>query len=148
MRRDPLLHPAFLVACCVLWLNDHAWKTEYPGLWTGKLSDLAGLFMLPFVVDGVVRRLGSRSMRLVELISVAGAVWFALANLWSPAQRAFEHVFGLARWLLVLPATGVQGLPIPPIRAVALTPDPSDLLALPAVGLGLWLVRRLRAHPS
>jgi hypothetical protein len=36
-------HPAFGAAVVVLALNDHVLKSRYPGWWTGKLSDVAGL---------------------------------------------------------------------------------------------------------
>ena len=41
-----LLHPAFLVAVGLLALNDHVLKEAFPGLLTGKLSDLAGVFVV------------------------------------------------------------------------------------------------------
>lgn len=36
-------HPAFLCAVFVLALNDHVLKGRFPGWWTGKLSDFAGV---------------------------------------------------------------------------------------------------------
>lgn len=42
-----LLHPLFLAALFVLLANDHYWKYEYGNWITGKLSDFAGLIVLP-----------------------------------------------------------------------------------------------------
>lgn len=135
MKRDPLLHPAFVIALAVLWLNDHAWKVDHPSVLTGKLSDFAGLFMLPIVVDGVLRRIGFASRRATVIITGLGALWFGLANLWAPAQLAFAWTFGALRWLA---ARGTAGA----IHPVVLTPDPTDLVALPLVGIGLWMLSR------
>ena len=35
--------PFFLLAIALLALNDHVLKQRYPGWWTGKLSDFAGV---------------------------------------------------------------------------------------------------------
>jgi hypothetical protein len=127
-----------LVALAVLWLNDHVWKMDHPGLLTGKLSDFAGLFMLPIVVDGVLRRVGLESRRATLLVTALGALWFALANLWAPAQLAYAWTFGALRSLVTASA----------VHPVVLTPDATDLLALPMVGIGLWLVRATRRPTS
>ncbi len=42
-----LLHPVFLASLLLLLLNDHWWKYDYPSWFTGKLSDVAGLVVLP-----------------------------------------------------------------------------------------------------
>ena len=62
MARAPgalLLHPVNLIAMLVLGLNDHWLKAAWPGLVTGKLSDVAGLVVLPLVVVGSVGSVGS-----------------------------------------------------------------------------------------
>src|SRR6187551_3851662 len=41
-----LLHPVFILSLACLFLNDFYWKYEYHNWLTGKLSDLAGLFLL------------------------------------------------------------------------------------------------------
>ena len=41
-----LLHPVFILSLACLLLNDFYWKYEYHNWLTGKLSDLAGLFLL------------------------------------------------------------------------------------------------------
>lgn len=54
-----LLQPAFLIAVAVLLVNDHVLKHAYPGWWTGKLSDVAGVVMLAVLLAvGVGPRLG------------------------------------------------------------------------------------------
>ena len=41
-----LLHPVFILSLACLLLNDFYWKYEYNNWFTGKLSDLTGLFVL------------------------------------------------------------------------------------------------------
>jgi hypothetical protein len=141
-RREPLLHPAFLVALGLLWLNDHAWKAAHPGLLTGKLSDVAGLFMLPVVVYAIAWRVGVRSRRLPDGVVLLGAAWFGLANLWGPAQLAFEYGFGILRWLPAALEALAVGLAPGSVHPVSLTRDPTDLLALAMIVPGLVLARR------
>jgi hypothetical protein len=43
-----LLNPIFLIGLLILALNDHLFKYEYGNWLTGKLSDFAGVLILPF----------------------------------------------------------------------------------------------------
>ena len=45
-----LAHPGFVLALVVLVLNDHVLKQAYPGMLTGKLSDVAGLVVAPLLL--------------------------------------------------------------------------------------------------
>jgi hypothetical protein len=73
-------HPAFGAAVAVLALNDHVLKDRYPGWWTGKLSDVAGL-----AVAGTVAAvlLGPR-----RGVVVAGAGFVALKLVPGVAEAA------------------------------------------------------------
>ena len=44
-RQSILRHPVFLLALALLLLNDFLLKQAFPGLFTGKLSDVAGVFV-------------------------------------------------------------------------------------------------------
>ncbi|HEV7329775.1 MAG TPA: hypothetical protein VGN63_01945 [Flavisolibacter sp.] len=46
-RASLLLHPLFIGSLLILLLNDFWAKYAYPGMLTGKLSDFAGLMVLP-----------------------------------------------------------------------------------------------------
>lgn len=50
MRLRLLAHPAFTGAVALLAVNDHVLKGRGPGLVTGKLSDVAGLFVVATVL--------------------------------------------------------------------------------------------------
>ncbi|MBN1584730.1 MAG: hypothetical protein JXA89_28750 [Anaerolineae bacterium] len=43
-----LTDPPAIAAIGLLLLNDHVLKAAVPSWWTGKLSDLAGLYFSPF----------------------------------------------------------------------------------------------------
>ena len=50
---NPLRSKLFLVGLVVLVVNDHYLKLAYPNWFTGKLSDFAGLFVLPIFLSSV-----------------------------------------------------------------------------------------------
>jgi hypothetical protein len=67
--------PAFLTCIVVLAVNDHVMKPRFPGWWTGKLSDLAGVAMLGTllaVVLGARRGLVATGIGFVLLKAVPG----------------------------------------------------------------------------
>lgn len=138
-------HPATLAAIAVLLVNDHLLKRLWPGVVTGKLSDVAGMLVAPPLLAlaaalavrrpvaaarGGVSRSGAgapgEADRRAALAAILlTAVLFTVVKTTAAGARAAEDV-----WALFTPSA----------RVVA---DPSDLLALPALGLA-WLVR-LRA---
>lgn len=123
--RLPIAQPLPLVCVGLLLVNDHLLKGSgtLPALVTGKLSDVCGLFFFPLLLITVLRllcRADSRARRRSEqLIFVAVAILFALANLWPGFNQLLAVVWGDKQL------------------------DPSDLWTLPAVACSaLWL--RLR----
>lgn len=131
-----LTRPTPLIAASVLALNDHVLKGSgvVPGAITGKLSDLAGLFVAPILAVALARALGQRVTgelprrdgRLAAAVVVAVALGFALLKSWPAFHAAVNTVWG------------------PHVL------DPSDLWCLPAVLLAwIWLVDREReAHAA
>ncbi|WP_344925667.1 hypothetical protein, partial [Streptosporangium carneum] len=112
-------HPVTVIAVFVLLVNDHVLKGLWPGPVTGKLSDVAGLFVAPPLLALV---------RVPPLAAtVATGVGFALVKSTEAGAALASHAWSL-----------LAG----PSRVLA---DPSDLAALPALGLA-WLVwRRCRS---
>lgn len=154
-----LRHPAAVLALATWIVNDHWAKAQYPGAVTGKLSDVAGLLVFPLLLvaildaprwllgradDSPVR---SHERRLLACIVATGACFSAI-NLWPAAAQAWAWGLGAGQWVLAgLPARG----PIP----ASVTLDPTDLAALPCLGLA-WLIgsrharrcaSRTAAHP-
>jgi hypothetical protein len=119
-----LAHPLWISALFVLVINDHVLKGSglLPGGVTGKLSDVAGLIVAPWVLAvllaGLLRARG-RSALLGAHVAVG--VGFSLINVWPLAARGFESLTALT--------------PFP----WAITVDPSDLVTLPALVVS-WLV--------
>ncbi len=50
-RTDLLSRPLFIFAISLLLLNDFYLKNEFSNVFTGKLSDIAGLFMFPYFIS-------------------------------------------------------------------------------------------------
>jgi hypothetical protein len=116
-----LSHPLSIAALFILLLNDHWLKKVAPSWLTGKLSDVAGLVFVPFVLLVVLAfvlphryRKHERDLGWLALFITGGA--FALIKTLPVARDAaaqlFESVFG---WPII-------------IRI-----DLTDLLALPAL---------------
>lgn len=54
-RTDILLSPAFLFGLLLLLANDFFFKYQFHNAFTGKLSDIAGLFIFPLFIVAVLR---------------------------------------------------------------------------------------------
>jgi hypothetical protein len=133
-----LFHPVPLLALLVLLANDWLAKPSavLPGWLAGKLSDVAGLLAAPLVATAALdcalwlaARLGSRidfSLHRARLhvAALAGGAAFAAVKLWPAAARALERA---ASW------AGLDW---------SVVSDPTDLVALPALAVAVWLGRR------
>ena len=112
-------HPLTVGAAVVLLLNDHLLKQTWPGPVTGKLSDVAGLVVAPPVLGLLLGlfladRIGAAA---AALLTGAG---FAVVKLTSAGAEVAS-----AAWSVVNGPSVVLA-------------DPSDLMALPALGLAWW----------
>ncbi len=138
---DVLLHPAALTALGLLLLNDLYLKSEYPGQIAWKLSDFAGLAAFPvllFALAEITLSLGHRNSVLLPchwmwFLAGGTAVAFTLIKsipaLAAIAEKANDVVLG--------PVLGSRGPTI-------FTQDPTDLLALPAILVAVWVGNRMR----
>jgi hypothetical protein len=121
-------HPVTLLSLAVLVLNDHLLKAAYPGLVTGKLSDVAGLVLAPPLLAAVVMlllpRVPGRFVAVAAL--VATGVGFTVVNASPAGAAAASHLWSL-----------VAG----PSRMYA---DLTDLFTLPALLVAWWVWRRVR----
>ncbi len=132
-RRQPgalLVRPAPLVALTLVVVNDHLLKAVWPGLVTGKLSDLAGAFLLPVLILAVGEMLASRrrqrlaSTRTTTAVCLAECAGLGLVKIWPAASRGYGTIVGLARYPLLHRVSRVQ-----------VATDPTDLVALVSVAL-------------
>jgi len=115
-----LLHPVTVVALAVLVVNDHVLKARYPGLVTGKLSDVAGLILTPPLLAAAVGVFAG--------VPRAKAIALAATGVGFAAVKAFPAV--------ALIASAVWSAASGPSVILA---DPSDLIALPALGVAAWV---------
>src|SRR5690349_7269109 len=138
---DLLIHPVAVLAVVVLVINDHVLKSTFPGLVTGKLSDVAGLVFFPLLLASVVelaalarRRTPPNRRRLVVGSIVATGLMFVVVKTTVVGSMAFGWSLGVAQWLAGAgPLRGVAPMP----AAVAV--DPGDLVALAGL-IGAWFV--------
>lgn len=142
---DGALHPIALVAIGLLLVNDHFLKGLWPGWWTGKISDFAGLIFFPLLLQGLwevgtVRR-GGFSLSLTALVIAVGAsgLVFASVEVWPLAADVAAEAGGIAQWPLHALLAAVTRSPLPGVNPVVLTADVSDLIALVALAVPLVL---------
>lgn len=149
---DGLLHPVPLTAILLLLLNDHLWKYSYPGFLTGKLSDVAGLIFFPLLLQALWEVLcaacgryrGPSARALVVSVVLTGVV-FAAVKISPEAGWLYRVGLAALQWPARAALALAQGLEVPAVGRVALTQDPSDLWALPALLVALWVgLRRVR----
>ncbi len=113
--------PLALGAVVALVLNDHVLKRVCPSALTGKLSDLAGLFLFPVLVGALA---GRRARPVAALAAVVGGAAFAASKL-SPL---------VAAWVSA--------------HVMSTTCDPTDLIALPMLALGVRHVAPMVGAPA
>ncbi len=150
-----LTHPVAIAAIVLLLLNDHWFKHAWPSPLTGKLSDFAGLIFFPLFLHaiyelsrGVFRPQSKPSAKLLlGCVLVTGLV-FASVNLWSPATQAYEVALGWLQWAPTGLIAALSGAESAGPYTVAMTPDPTDLVALPALLVPLWLSRKAAYEPA
>ena len=147
MSGRALQHPVALAALVLLVVNDHILKAASPGWLTGKLSDVAGLVFFPLLVAAAVELASRRDVaaRAVAGVAIAVGVGFAAIKLWSPASDAYRVGLAALQWPAHALVAVLDSATLPAIGRVQLTADPTDLLALPALLVPVWLVRPPRS---
>lgn len=115
-----LAHPVWVGALVVLLANDHVLKGAaiLPVALTGKLSDVAGLIVAPILLASLLRLRSQRGLMGSHL--AVGLVFTAL-QLSSAVSESWAVLWSTFAW------------------GWSTTMDPTDLLALPALGLS-WAV--------
>ncbi len=145
---EGLLHPVPLVAMGLFALNDHVLKSHYPGVLSGKLSDMAGLVFFPLLLQGcwegalhLVGRPTPPRFLAWGLSAVLTAVVFGAIQVHPGLAAAWQEGLGLAQWPFRGLWAWIQGTDLPAVTPVRHTMDPSDLWTLPFLLLGAWPAR-------
>lgn len=147
---EALLHPIALSAVLLLLANDHYLKAHYPGIVTGKLSDLAGMVFFPLLlltlIDGLLRLLrghqGFTERHLVFCVAVTGLA-FVLVKTTDIGAETFRTIWAALQW----PARAVAAHHLVPIGRVRLVKDATDLVALPMLLVAYWVGRTVTTAP-
>lgn len=139
----------YWVAVACLVLNDHVWKVRYPGVVTGKLSDIAGLFFFPVFLAGCLAWLAARCgcalparSRTMFVLCVVVALVFALTKTTLVGHECYRVALGLLQWPFRAARSFMAGDVAPHVMRVRATRDPSDLLALPVLLLTYTFERK------
>lgn len=137
---DLMIRPVAVVTLVVLIVNDHVVKQHWPGLLSGKLSDLAGLVFLPLLIISVcelaraaVRRPWCPGDRGVLAVAATVAIGFAATKLSPAVAGGYGDMLGWLRWPL-----------IGHWSQVAISRDPTDVLCTPGA-IVVWIESR-RPH--
>lgn len=124
-----------LAALAILAINDHWLKGSgaVPAWLTGKLSDLAGLVFFPLLVTAALDTALLAAARLGARIDFSLRPWklFGSVSLTGLAFAALKLVPQVAA------AAGTAAASLG--WHIAVAPDPTDLIALPALLVALWL---------
>ena len=136
---DALVQPVPLAALTLLLLNDHVLKASFPGWPTGKLSDVAGMVLLPFVLLAGwelvriarpgLRAAGPRLAVASVIVAVAAFTAIEVVPIGSDLYRS--GLGGVQPPFRALAAL-VGSEALPGFAPVQVTSDLSDLLTLPA----------------
>ena len=153
---DLLIHPLSLLSLALLVLNDHALKSAWPGPVTGKLSDFAGVVFFPLLLISawesllaVVGRWRGPSISAAAIAVISATAAFSAVKALPAAAEIAGQTLGVAQWLVGLPLVLLASDPVPPVAIARVIADPTDLAAVPAAALALWIaairVRRTRS---
>lgn len=113
--------PVTLLSLVVLAVNDHVLKQAWPGVVTGKLSDVAGLLVAPPLLALVLALL--RVPRAATVSLAATGLGFALAKATETGVETANAVWSAVGWPTLM------------LR------DATDLVALPILAVAAWSAR-------
>lgn len=119
-----------LSAVGVLWLNDAVLKARFHNALTGKLSDVAGCFVLPLFVSAVLALFDVAPRQRIATGALVTALFFSAIKLSADAGRVVCDVLE--------PVAQTVGAGSS-LRIIA---DPTDLIALVAIPFAVAFANR------
>lgn len=146
--RSALLDSRFLLALVLLVANDRIFKGLWPGLVTGKLSDLAGMIVGPVVVAEILRFFGVRRQASAVIGLAVSATYLTVINVSTSAAAlaagGLASLTGVSQQIVV-DSTDLIALAVLPITwCLVANPNPIRLrrqmrTAILAVGVAASL---------
>lgn len=118
-----IAHPVALMALIVLVLHDVLLRPMLPPVVAGKVSDVAGMVVFPLVIAALIGLVVDDDDLPIEVGVWVTVVWFSAMKLVGAVASVTARLAEV-----VTPAASV-------------TVDPTDLIALPAVLLAVWVWR-------
>jgi len=134
----------------ILWIvNDHVLKELYGNIWTGKLSDIAGLVVFPLFLFALYEVFveTARPRQALSICIAAAGLFFIGLNSVESFSNAVCYLIGGLQWPFKALVGLTRGTGIPPFIPTTATPDVTDLYTLPALGLA-WRVGRAELRSS
>jgi hypothetical protein len=152
---DALVHPVPLAALALLLANDHIFKVTNPGWLSGKLSDFAGLILVPFVllaawdlVRLALPALPAAGPRVALASVIVVVVAFTVIEVVPLGSDVYRVSLGVAQWPFRVLAALVASQPLAGPAPVQATSDLSDLVTLPAAMVVLAMRPWRKPDPS
>lgn len=130
------------LAAAGLLFNDHVLKGRAPGLLTGKLSDVFGMYLVPLawmaMADMLLRLIGVRVRPVAARwmffgFSALASVCLVVVKTTVTGAMAYGHLIGVLRAAIRLPMALLQGSDPWSGRPIDVVVDPTDLIALLAL---------------
>lgn len=146
---DCLRHPLILGMMLLWGCNDHMFKAWFGNALTGKLSDVAGLAVVPLIplcVYGLLcaarKRPPTHHQKVLgtSLLVVGGL--FAAVNTQPICSEAYQWSMAWAQWPFRALFHVLTEQPSAPAVPLGHTLDPTDLFALPALYIPWWVARQ------
>lgn len=127
---------AAVMSLALLVLNDRIFK-QHPTWLTGKLSDVTGLFLVPYPLVGFFVFVQNRSRMWATLFHpLLGSTWVGLVFIWAKTSQVGADT--LEKWW-----------PWPTSwNDIQIVRDPTDLIALPFLGLGYAAAKAFWKKPT
>jgi len=137
-----LLAPLPLACIVLLVVNDWVLKPAVGGVVTGKLSDVAGLAVVPLVATAAL------DVALIALARLGLRVDFSLRP-WKLHAALVIAFLGFTAVKLSPAAAAVVAATLSVVTGGStIVPDPTDLIALPALLVAYWHGRQVIARGS
>lgn len=140
----------------VLVVNDSVLKPHARSWMTGKLSDFAGVALVPLALVSIlelvrfarrVRRWQTTTREVAALCAVAAIALIAV-KLSTPAANVYSALVGRVRWIARVGWSMLAGSNTEPYSPIQVVHDPSDLLALSALAVPIRVAKRATAEQS